>query len=187
MGSHILSLKNFRHAKHFKFIKMVYTFTTQFEPFNTVFGSEDFQNTACKIVEQIFETNKNCQRSSTKERSRNKNTTVIRIPLHKFTADQVQVNMGTKGLMTVTASRESTEDTKRNGQRKSTVVVEETVQMPGYVMEHRLMDKIDSNFEHGFLIVNIPQDPKLEEERKKKQTEVATKTGPIEIPIMMEE
>merc|ERR1712198_70162 len=187
MGSHISSLKHFKHAKQLQAVKMVYTFTTQFEPFNTVFGSEDFQSAACKIAEQIFETNKNCQKRTTKDSSGNKNTTVIKIPLHKFTADQVQVNMSNKGLMTVKASRESTEDTKRNGQRKTTVVVEETVQMPGFVIEHCLLDKIDSKFERGFLIVNIPEDPKLEEERKKKEAEVAAKTGPIEIAIVMEE
>merc|ERR1712198_101011 len=186
MGSHISSLKHFKHAKQLQAIKMVYTFTTQFEPFNTVFASEDFQNAACKIAEQILETNKKCQ-SSTKKGSGGKDTIVIRIPLHKFAADQVQVNMSTKGLLTVMASRQSTEDTQRNGQRKSTIVVEETVQMPGYVMEHGLMDKIESKFEHGFLIVNIPENPKVEEERKKKEAEVAAKTGPIEIPIIMEE
>merc|ERR1711974_396184 len=52
----------------------------------------------------------------------------VTIPLKNFSPEQVQLNMTKNGLITVTASRENTEESDRNGQRKTTVMVEETCQ-----------------------------------------------------------
>ena len=111
----------------------------------------------------------------------------MRIPFHRFSAEQINVSMNSNGLMTVIASKESAEDSKRNGQRKTTVIVEETCQMPGYVVENELLDKVESKFERGCLMVRYPEDPKIVEEREAKEAEEKAKTGPIEIPIMMDE
>merc|ERR1711963_851602 len=55
----------------------------------------------------------------------------VSIPLKRFSPEQVQLNMNKNGLVTVTASRENTEESNRNGQRKTTTLVEETCQLPG--------------------------------------------------------
>merc|ERR1711901_4749 len=56
--------------------------------------------------------------------------TSVSIPLRRFNPEQVQLNMNKNGLVTVTASRENTEESNRNGQRKTTILVEETCQLP---------------------------------------------------------
>merc|ERR1711976_197790 len=45
----------------------------------------------------------------------------VAIPLKRFSPEQVQLNMNKNGLVTVTASRENTEESNRNGQRKTMV------------------------------------------------------------------
>merc|ERR1711976_576000 len=50
----------------------------------------------------------------------------VSIPLKRFSPEQVQLNMNKNGLVTVAASRENTEESNRNGQRKITILVEET-------------------------------------------------------------
>merc|ERR1711976_857222 len=50
----------------------------------------------------------------------------VSIPLRRFNPEQVQLNMNKNGLVTVTASRENTEESNRNGQRKTTIMIEET-------------------------------------------------------------
>merc|ERR1712117_295035 len=62
--------------------------------------------------------------------------TSVSIPLRRFTPEQVQLNMNKNGLVTVTASRENTEESTRNGQRKTTIMIEETCQLPGYLVDN---------------------------------------------------
>merc|ERR1739848_241869 len=60
----------------------------------------------------------------------------VSIPLRRFTPEQVQLNMNKNGLVTVTASRENPEESNRNGQRKTTIMIEETCQLPGYLVDN---------------------------------------------------
>merc|ERR1712061_459470 len=103
----------------------------------------------------------------------------IKIPLCRFSADQVKLNMNSKGLITITASKEETNDTKRNGQRKVTTMVEETCQLPGYVVDAGLLEKVESKFEHGHLVISYPEDPKVVEENEKARKA----NDPVQIPI----
>lgn len=120
---------------------------------------------------------KNCQNPK-------KQPTSVSIPLKRFSPEQVgQLSMTKNGLITVTASRENTEESNRNGQRKTTVMVEETCQLPGYLVDHGLLGSVESKFHNGFLIVSFPEDPKFVEEREVE----LRKNAPIEIPILMEE
>merc|ERR1712007_383190 len=113
-----------------------------------------------------------------------KQPTSISIPLKRFSPEQVgQLNMTKNGLITVTASRENTEESNRNGQRKTTIMVEETCHLPGYLVDHGLLGKVESKFHNGFLVVSFPEDPKFVEERENE----LRKNAPIEIPILMEE
>merc|ERR1739845_8209 len=114
--------------------------------------------------------------------NQNSNSTKICVPLKRFNAEQVQVNMNKSGLVTVTASTEKIDECVRNGQRKTTVLVEESCQLPGYLMENELLQKVETKFNNGFLVITFPEDPKLVEERKVEEE----KNAPIEIPIMME-
>merc|ERR1739845_30847 len=107
----------------------------------------------------------------------------IRVPMMRFSADQVKLNMNSKGLITITASKEETNDTKRNGQRKVTTMVEETCQLPGYVVDAGLLEKVESKFEHGHLVISYPEDPKVVEENEKTRKA----NDPVQIPIHIEE
>merc|ERR1711963_415039 len=107
----------------------------------------------------------------------------VSIPLKRFSPEQVQLNMNKNGLVTVTASRENTEESNRNGQRKTTILVEETCQLPGYLVDHGLLNSVQSKFHNGFLVLTFAKDPKVLEEREAEER----KHAPIEIPILMEE
>merc|ERR1739847_105567 len=107
----------------------------------------------------------------------------VSIPLRRFTPEQVQLNMNKNGLVTVTASRENTEESNRNGQRKTTIMIEETCQLPGYLVDNDLLKTVESKFHDGFLVLTFAEDPKIIEERETEER----KNAPIEIPIMMED
>merc|ERR1711963_183596 len=107
----------------------------------------------------------------------------VSIPLKRFSPEQVQPNMNKNGLVTITASRESTEESNRNGQRKITILVEETCQLPGYLVDHGLLNSVQRKFHNGFLVLTFAEDPKVVEEREAEER----KHAPIEIPILMEE
>merc|ERR1711976_403396 len=107
----------------------------------------------------------------------------VSIPLKRFSPEQVQLNMNKNGLVTITASRENTEESNRNGQRKTTILVEETCQLPGYLVDHDLLNSVQSKFHNGFLVLTFAEDPIVLEEREAEER----KHAPIEIPILMEE
>merc|ERR1739848_519506 len=116
-------------------------------------------------------------------RKNQENTPKICIPLRRFNAEQVQLSMNKAGLITVTASKETTEDSARIGQRKMTVMIEETCQLPGYLVDSGLLQKVESKFHCGHLVITFPEDPKVTAERETEEQ----KKSPIDIPIMMEE
>merc|ERR1712178_155026 len=123
---------------------------------------------------QMCNPRKNTQKSS---------PTSVSIPLRRFNPEQVQLNMNKNGLVTVTASRENTEESNRNGQRKTTIMIEETCQLPGYLVDNDLLKTVESKFHDGFLVLSYAEDPKIVEEREAEER----KNAPIEIPIMMED
>merc|ERR1711881_186245 len=124
-------------------------------------------------------TQNNCQKTCTKP----KQPTSVSIPLKRFNPEQVAINMNKNGLVTVTASRENTEESNRNGQRKTTIMIEETCQLPGYLVDNDLLKTVESKFHDGFLVLSFAEDPKVVEEREAEER----KNAPIEIPIMMED
>merc|ERR1712190_173622 len=133
-------------------------------------SSPKSQNSACPMfTTRMCNLRQNNQKSS---------PTTVSIPLRRFTPEQVQLNMNKNGLVTVTASRENTEESNRNGQRKTTIMIEETCQLPGYLVDNDLLKTVESKFHDGFLVLSYAEDPKIVEERKH---------APIEIPIMMED
>merc|ERR1712079_700115 len=132
-------------------------------------------SSACPMfTTRMCNLNQNNQKSS---------PTTVSIPLRRFTPEQVQLNMNKNGLVTVTASRENTEESNRNGQRKTTIMIEETCQLPGYLVDNDLLKTVESKFHDGFLVLSYAEDPKIVEEGEAEER----KNAPIEIPIMMEE
>merc|ERR1739845_64235 len=105
----------------------------------------------------------------------------VAIPLKKFKPEQVNMNMNKKGLITVTASNEECKDTKRNGCRKMTWMVEETVQLPGYVVDKDMLSSVEAKFVDGFLNVSWPANPD-----HIVKDDIKMSDGPVEIPITME-
>merc|ERR1739848_213297 len=127
-------------------------------------------------------TTRMCNQRKTNQKA-NKSSATVSIPLKRFTHEQVQLNMNKNGLVTVTASRENTEESNRNGQRKTTIMIEETCQLPGYLVDNDLLKTVESKFHDGFLVLTFAEDPKLVAEREAEER----KHAPIEIPIMMED
>merc|ERR1711893_234455 len=118
-----------------------------------------------------------------RKNNQNSSPNSVSIPLRRFNPEQVQLNMNKNGLVTVTASRENTEESNRNGQRKTTIMIEETCQLPGYLVDNDLLKTVESKFHDGFLVLSFVEDPKIVAEREAEER----KHAPIEIPIMMED
>merc|ERR1712038_1768770 len=128
-------------------------------------------------------TTRMCNPRNNNQKTNKSLATTVSIPLRRFTPEQVQLNMNKNGLVTVTASRENTEESNRNGQRKTTIMIEETRQLPGYLVDNDLLKTVESKFHDGFLVLTFAEDPKIIEEREAEER----KHAPIEIPIMMED
>merc|ERR1712187_816786 len=101
-----------------------------------------------------------------RKNNQNSSPNSVSIPLRRFNPEQVQLNMNKNGLVTVTASRENTEESNRNGQRKTTIMIEETCQLPGYLVDNDLLKTVESKFHDGFLVLSFAEDPKIVEERE---------------------
>merc|ERR1712186_64948 len=128
-------------------------------------------------------TTRMCNPGNNNQKANKSSATTVSIPLKRFTPEQVQLNMNKNGLVTVTASRENTEESNRNGERKTTIMIEATCQLPGYLVDNDLLKTVESKFHDGFLVLSYAEDPKIVEEREAEER----KNAPIEIPIMMED
>merc|ERR1712018_501355 len=118
------------------------------------------------------------------EKMAGKKENEIWVPFHRFTKDQLTVTVNKKGLMTVSAAKEQLdESTGRNGQRKTVVHVEETIQLPCYVLEQEKLDTVTGEYKNGFFIITLPEKPKEESEKTETKSD---KEGPITIEIMEE-
>jgi len=58
----------------------------------------------------------------------------IRVPLKIYDPSQVKISVNDKALMTINASSEIEKETNRNGMRKSINILEETIQLPDYLL-----------------------------------------------------
>merc|ERR1712117_531267 len=184
-----------------------------FHMVNTMMNDPEFKNLAKNFQEQMKNSMEEFQKSQTKEtqkptesscsEQKTQNSSAcpmfkmcnprknnqkskpnsVSIPLRRFAPEQVQLNMNKNGLVTVTASRENTEESNRNGQRKTTIMIEETCQLPGYLVDNDLLKTVESKFHDGFLVLSYAEDPKIVKDREAEER----KNAPIEIPIMMED
>merc|ERR1712018_655414 len=118
------------------------------------------------------------------EKMAGKKDNEIWVPFHRFTKDQLTVAMNKKGLMTISAAKEQLEEsTERNGQRKTVIHVEETIQLPSYVLEQEKLDTVTGEYKKGFFVITLPEKPKEQSEKTETKSD---KEGPITIEIMEE-
>jgi len=139
----------------------------------------------------------------------------IRVPMKIYDPSQVKISVNDKALMTISATNETERETDRNGMRKSINILEETIQLPDYLLsdldavaaeseksgeketddkmqtstsknssetKKKLISKVTTKFERGFLIITVPNKPeekKPEEKKEKKRSD----NGPVDIEI----
>jgi len=85
------------------------------------------------------------QNQKTQEQPKQEGYEEIKIPLVRFKPSSVDVKLNKNGLMTISASNEKIEDTGRNGLRKQTIIIEETCQLPSYLIENYCDDDKKEN------------------------------------------
>merc|ERR1711976_177435 len=77
----------------------------------------------------------NCQfKNSNSSDKKNPDTYQIRVPLKIYDPSQVKISINDKGLMTISANNEIEKETNRNGMRKTINILEETIQLPDYLL-----------------------------------------------------
>jgi len=76
----------------------------------------------------------NAQQKATNQKSDTKNQ--IFVPLKNVNPKNVTINLNDKALMAISATSSVEKETNRNGLRKVTEIIEETVQLPGYLLEN---------------------------------------------------
>merc|ERR1712014_114304 len=67
----------------------------------------------------------------------------IWIPLDGYDPKTMEATCTSKGTMTISNTKETVQNTAR-GTRKVTSIMEETVVLPKYLAEHKMLDKIES-------------------------------------------
>jgi len=97
------------------------------------------------------------KQSQSPEKSRKPDNEII-VPLYRFRPEQVKLSMNKQGQLNIEARLEEQKDTKRNSTRKETTIVEEVVQVPGYVVERGLLAEVKTKFENGRLFISWPAD-----------------------------
>lgn len=130
---------------------------------------------------------------------------MIQVPMKDFKPSTVDIKVNDKGLMTIAATKEEIKETNRNGLRKTTTIVEETVQLPSYLLDHfveskpassssknaeadfemvdekkKLLAQVSTKFDNGFLVISYPEMPKTPAEEK---AEKDSSSEPVDIEI----
>merc|ERR1739848_7698 len=99
------------------------------------------------------------RQSCKRDGSRCSSPSQVCVNLAGFKSDNIQVNAEKSGRVTVNASKDKVEDSGRNGQRKTTVHVEQQLDLSEYVVKEGLMEKVSTKFENGRLCFQLPQKP----------------------------
>merc|ERR1712186_122555 len=95
-----------------------------------------------------------CKQSANRQTER---TIYLNLPEYKSENIQVKVNKEGRGL--VNASKDKTVDTDRNGQRKTTVHMEHSFDLPEYLVKEDMLKFVKSQFDAGKLIFTFPEKP----------------------------
>merc|ERR1712110_131669 len=91
--------------------------------------------------------------------STNKVKNVVYIELPEYKSKNIQVAINKSGRVSVNASKTNIIDTGRNGQRKTTVHVEQNFDLPEYLVKENLLKEVKSKFDSGRLTFSFPEKP----------------------------
>merc|ERR1711879_183191 len=87
----------------------------------------------------------------------NRQPSRVCICLKKVKPENLKIQLNKQGALTINAQKEETVDTNRNGQRKTTTMIEETFELPKYVVENDWLEKVETRFDEGCLVVSWPE------------------------------
>ena len=128
--------------------------------FSPLFNDGCGKRRAHKNFDFPDEGSKKCRKSEAK-------TASTFVPLKNFDPKNVSVSVNDKGLMTISASSESQHETKRNGLRRETHIMEETMQLPEYLLE--VAPENASESAETDSVINDPDVVMVEPETKEKE------------------
>lgn len=104
---------------------------------------------------------------------------VLRVPIRRFDVDSVKVSLNKAGSLVVNASCENVEETGRHGERKVFTQIEETCQLPSYLVDNDMLSEVECKILNGFLVTTYPLNPTVEVEDDGPRDP----TGPIPVQI----
>merc|ERR1711937_859674 len=81
------------------------------------------------------------------------NRQVDLINLEGFKPENIEINVSKTGRVCITGSKDKVVDSGRNGQRKTTVHIQEEFDLPEYVVREKLVGQVESRFEEGGRLV----------------------------------
>merc|ERR1712007_138602 len=100
------------------------------------FNPEQFLKTMAQVGANHFKSHSSNPNSPKKENEqKGKSQNSIFVPLNNVDSENVTINLNEQGLMTISATGTTEKNTDRNGRRKETIIIEETVQLPSYLLE----------------------------------------------------
>merc|ERR1712173_150036 len=83
----------------------------------------------------------------------------IYLNLPEYQSENIQVKINKEGRVLVNASKNKTVDTDRNGQRKTTVHMEHSFDLPEYLVKEDMLKFVKSEFDNGKLVFTFPEKP----------------------------
>merc|ERR1719219_127771 len=99
----------------------------------------------------------------------------ICVPLNDFDTKTLELTCASTGVMKISASRDSVQDTGK-GQRKISSILEETVELPKYLVDEGLLDKVESVVENNLVVISFPaQKPQV----------ITEKSEPVKVNIKL--
>merc|ERR1711881_430067 len=101
----------------------------------------------------------NCRPSNCRSSKSGTTKNILFIELPEYKQENIQVKINKSGRVNVNASKDKIVDTGRNGQRKTTVHVEQSFDLPEYLVEENMLKDVSSKFASGRLVFSFPEKP----------------------------
>merc|ERR1712117_919 len=113
------------------------------------------------VVRQSFKKPRFCEpgRNICKSFSAKQTQKTIHLNLPEYQSENIQVKINKEGRVLVNASKNKTVDTDRNGQRKTTVHMEHSFDLPEYLVKEDMLTFVKSKFDAGKLVFTFPEKP----------------------------
>merc|ERR1712066_286111 len=113
------------------------------------------------VVRQSFKKPRFCEpgKNVCKSFSAKQTQRSIYLNLPEYQSENIQVKINKEGRVLVNASKNKTVDTDRNGQRKTTVHMEHSFELPEYLVKEDMLKFVKSEFDNGKLVFTFPKKP----------------------------